>query len=278
MWWGAPAAGIGWLLGGENSVPRSPPRPVQALWQPGLYALGASTVAYVGLAAMEGLHNRCTNDSYARTLAKRRAAYDKRRGTPSRLFDHAGVSITVVGLNLAVFRYCQQNTSMYFKLADTHQRNWTRNWTLLTAAFCHLDPKHLTANLSSMLPEIPQILQVCGQSHYQFTAFYIAAAFCSSFAQRAVSYSQWSNSWLSRFDFTAPRGMGASGVTMAIFAASCFKQTWRSPAFWTSALTLSYQVADDIVGLYRGRKGIGFAVRCFKLVCSFQLTYSTRHI
>ncbi|KAF1972027.1 hypothetical protein BU23DRAFT_569511 [Bimuria novae-zelandiae CBS 107.79] len=254
MWWFVPAAGAAWLLSASQDA--APARPMIALWKPGLWALSASTTTFVGLAAMQGLHDRLTDGSYSRTLAERKRQYVMYRTTSPSLVTHGGLSLTVVGLNLAAYSYCRQRPGNILQLADGHN---SEHWTLLTAAFCHMDSAHLCTNMATLIPEIPHALEACGQSPYQFVAFYVSAAIFSSYAQRCVAYSRWSQSWISRFDFTAPLGVGASGVARAVFAASCFTQSWSSPSFIFSALTLSRQVMGDIEGLLRSRESIGFA-------------------
>lgn len=242
--------GAAWLL---SETPAQPP-PTIALSKPGLWALGASTTTYVGLAAMEGLHNRLTNGSYSLMLAEKRRDYVLRRSSP--LVTHRGLSLTVVGLNLSVFLYCQRDPRNVLRLADSPRGTWT----LLTCAFCHTDIKHLSANMASLVPELPHLLQVCGQSPYQFVAFYVSAAIFSSYVQRAVSYTRWTQSWSSRFNLRVPLSMGASGVAMAVFGASCFAQPWTSPSFLLSASTLGWQIVNDLNGLFYSNEAIGFAV------------------
>lgn len=251
--------GATWFFSGQTPPP-PPPRSANALWNAGLWACGASTTAFLGLAAMEGLHNRLTNGAYSRTLSAQEKEYRLCDSTPSLLLNNARLSLSVVGLNLAVFVYGQQNPRSVMRLADSHHKDWRHNWTLLTAAFCHINSNHLAANMSSLVPELPHLLQACGQSPYQFAAFYISAAIFSSYAQRIVSYNRWTHSWASIFDFTKPHGLGASGVAMAVFAASCFSQSWTSVSFLVSLVTLGRQVANDVVGLLYSNEAIGFAV------------------
>ena len=276
MWWMIPAVSAAWLMG-RPSTPLPPP-PTTALWKPALWTLGATTTAYVGLAAMEGLHNRLTDGSYARTLRERKREHALHPRSPRSLVNGGSLSLTVVGLNLAVYYYGQHYPRNYLKLADCHQMDWKRNWTLLTAAFCHTNLKHLCANMTSLVPEIPHLLQACGQSPYQFVAFYGSAAIFSSYAQRIVSYNRWTHSWTSFFEFTAPRGMGASGVAMAVFAASCLSQPWNSPSFLVSAWGLGYQVSNDIMGLFYSNEMIGFAVSSLEFHCRTELNHLVRLI
>ncbi|OAG06312.1 uncharacterized protein CC84DRAFT_1217550 [Paraphaeosphaeria sporulosa] len=203
---------------------------------------------------MQGLHDRSTDGTYSRNLKKKKEEFVLNRS--SVLVSHRGLSLTVVGLNLAVFLYGRENPRNYWKLLDKPGCTWT----LLTTAFCHKDLQHLSANMFSLVPEIPQVLQVCGQSPYQFVAFYISAAIISSYAQRAVSYTRWTQQWSSRFFIGEPISMGASGVAMAIFAASCFAEPpWASPSFLLSALTLVRQVTLDFGGLIHNKGNIGYA-------------------
>ncbi|KAF9741917.1 hypothetical protein PMIN06_011917 [Paraphaeosphaeria minitans] len=252
VWWVLAAVGAGFAW----SVKDTPPQPVPsiALRKPGLWALGATTTAYVGLAAMQGLRDRRTNGAYSRSLKKKKEEFVLSRS--SVLVSHRGLSLTVVGLNLAVFLYGQKTLKGNWKLVDKPGRTWT----LLTSAFCHKNIQHLSANMFSLVPEIPQALQVCGQSPYQFIAFYVSAAIISSYAQRVVSYTRWTQQWTSRFGFSEPVSMGASGVVMAVFAASCFAEPpWASPSFLLSAMTLGWQVTNDVVGLFNSKEAIGFA-------------------
>ncbi|KAF2450066.1 hypothetical protein P171DRAFT_481111 [Karstenula rhodostoma CBS 690.94] len=252
MWWIIAAAGAGFAWSVKDTPPQ--PSPSIALRKPGLWALGASTTAYVGLAAMQGFHDRCTDGSYSRSLKKKKEEYILRRSSP--LVSHRGLSLTMVGLNLAVFMHCQSAPRKLWRLADSP----SGTWTLLTCAFCHKDIQHLSANMASLVPEIPHMLQVCGQSPYQFIAFYVSAAIFSSYAQRAVSYIRWTQRWTSRFGVGTPLSMGASGVAMAVFAASCFAQpSWASPSFLLSTLTLGWQVTNDLNGLFYSDEAIGFA-------------------
>jgi membrane associated rhomboid family serine protease len=249
MWWVVAGIGAAWFF----SEP-APPTNHDALLKPGLWALGASTTAYVGLAAMEGLHDRLTDGSYSRSLMERRREYVLRRSSP--LGSQRALSLTVVGLNLSAFMYCQRDPRNVMKFVDSPRGTWT----LLTCAFCHTNIKHLASNMASLLPEIPHLLQVCGQSPYQFVAFYVSAAIFSSYAQRAVSYTRWTQTSSYRFNLRMPLGLGASGVVMAVFGASCFTQPWTSPSFLFSASTLGWQVANDLHGLIYSNKAIGFAV------------------
>ena len=259
MWWLIPAAGATWFFS-QQPPPPPPPRSTNALLTAGLWACGASTTAFLSLAALQGLHNRFTNGAYSRTLSAKQEEYRLSKSTPHLLLNNARLSLSVVGLNLAVFVYGQQNPRQVMRLVDSHHDDWTQNWTLLTSAFCHIDRKHLTANMWSLVPELPHLLQVCGQSPYQFAAFYISAAIFSSYAQRVVSYSRWTQSWVSVLSFTKPRGLGASGVAMAVFAVSCFSQSWTSVSFLVSFVTLGRQVANDVQGLLYSNQMIGFAV------------------
>lgn len=253
MLWMLAAFGAGFAWSVKDTPPQ--PSPSIALRKPGLWALGASATAYVGLAAMQGLHDRHTNGAYSRNLMKKKEEYLLSRS--SVLVSHRGLSLTVVGLNLAVFIQCQSHPSKLQRWVDLPGRTWT----LLTCAFCHKDIQHLSANMFSLVPEIPQVLQVCGQSPYQFTAFYVSAAILSSYAQRVVSYIRWTQRWSSRFGLRTPVSMGASGVAMAVFAASYFAEPlWASPSFLLSALTLGWQVTNDLVGLFYSNEPIGFAV------------------
>lgn len=234
------------------------------MWKPGLWALGACTTAYVGLAALEGLHNRHTNGSYSRSLAEEKEICQMYRWDPHGLAIQGSLSIAILGLNLIGYNFGTQ--SRLLDLADCHQSDWTRNWTLLTAAFCHLNSTHLIGNMVSLLPEVPTLLQACGQSPYQFAAFYICAAIFGTYTQRVSSYRIWIQKWASRFDFTKPRNVGASGVMMAVLAASLFTQSWSSPSFNVifSACIFGSRVATDIWGLFFSDQNVGFAVSYFQ--------------
>lgn len=253
VWWVLAAVGAGFAWSIKDTPPQ--PAPSIALRKPGLWALGAITTSYVGLAAIQALHDRRTDGAYSRNLMEKRREY--RMSRSSVLVSHRGLSLTVVGFNLAVFLYGEEHPSNLRKLVDAPGGTWT----LLTAAFCHKDPRHLSANMSSLVPQIPHVLQVCGQSHYQFIAFYVSSAILSSYAQRVVSYTRWTQQWSSRFYVNTPASMGASGVAMAIFAASCCGDaSWTSSSFLLSASTLGWQVLNDAMGLLYSDQAIGFAV------------------
>jgi len=159
------------------------------LWQSGLWALGTSSLIYVGLAAVEGTHGRLTNGAFSRALKsyRRKYLYEQMRIFPPVTSLAGRLSLHVVGLNFSIFAFCTRNPLTFIRLADSYHQNWT----LISSAFSYIDSQHLMVNMASLVLGIPALLQVCGQSPYHFAAFYFVSAIVSSFAQHFYSYIQW---------------------------------------------------------------------------------------
>jgi hypothetical protein len=153
MFWMLGLAAGALLLG--TPIETVAPPPSATLWQPGLWALGASTSIYVGSAAMEGIHHRITGRSFARNLSKARKEYTGHRpfwAIAGLTRFEGALSLTVLGLNYSIYRYCRHDIFRNgFWLADSGKHNWT----LLTCAFTHFDPKHLVSGILLDSTRIP---------------------------------------------------------------------------------------------------------------------------